>query len=166
MLTHHTWTWNVINISKESKDHIFYYLDGDCPKDFADMNVTVTDDEGNKLDVASLSVNKPYHKEFNVKLKKPIKPHQRKRFIKLEYDWEEPERNFFYKLATDCKSFKYRFTIPKGIDVKNRVLKVDTEMGHKWHASPAPVINYGNDVTEITWEGKNLKAYDAYKFEW
>ena len=166
MLTHHTWTWNVVNISKESKDHIFYYLDGDCPKDFADMKVKVTDDEGNKLDVASLSVNKPYHKEFNVKLKKPIKPHQRKRFIKLEYDWEEPERNFFYKLATDCNSFKYRFTIPKGVDVKNRVLKVDTEMGHKWHASPAPIINYGKNVTEITWEGKNLKAYDAYKFEW
>ena len=166
MLTHHTWNWNVVNISNVPKDHIFYYLDGDCPKDFADMNVKVTDGEGNNLDVVSLSVNKPYHKEFNVKLKKPLNPRRQKHFIKLEYDWEEPERKFFYKLATDCKSFKYRFTIPKGIDVKNRILKVDTEMGQKWHATPAPKINYGKDITEITWEGKNLKAYDAYEFEW
>ena len=101
-----------------------------------------------------------------MKLTKPLKPRQRKRFIKLEYDWEEPERNFFYKLATDCKLFSYRFTIPKGIDVKNRVLKVDTELGYKWHASPHPTINYLDDITEITWEGKNLKAYDAYRFEW
>ncbi len=41
-----------------------------------------------------------------------------------------------------------------------------TNMGYKWHASPALTINYGKDVTEITWEGKNLKSYDAYKFEW
>ena len=166
MLTHHTWNWNVINISKVPQDQIFYYLDGDSPKDFSDMNVRITDDEGNKLHIASLSVNKPQHKEFTVKLTKPLKPRQRKRFIKLEYDWEEPERNFFYKLATDCKLFRYRFTIPKGIDVKNRILKVDTELGYKWHASPHPTINYLDDRTEITWEGKNLKAYDAYRFEW
>lgn len=166
MLTHHKWVWNVVNISKTPKDQIFYYLEGDSPKKFPDLNVKVTDDEGNNLEIVSLNVNKPYHKEFNVKLKKPLKPRQRKRFLTLEYDWEEPERNFFYKLATDCKKFRYRFTIPRGIEIKNRVLKVDTEMGYKWHASPAPEIHYLDDVTEVTWEAKNLKAYDSYKFEW
>jgi len=166
MLTHHTWLWNVINVSKEPKDQIFYYLDGDSPKDFPDMNVKVTDEDGNKLDIVSLTVNKPYHKEFNVKMKKPLKPKQRNRYFKLEYDWEEPERNFFYKMATDCKRFRYRCTIPKGVEVTNRVLKVDTEMGYKWHASPPPNTKYLADKTEITWEGKNLKAYDAYRFEW
>jgi len=38
-------------------------------------------------------------------------------------------------------------------------------MGYKWYASSAPTINYEEDVTEITWEGKNLKAYDANRFE-
>ena len=166
MLTHHEWTWNLINVSNEPRDEIFYYLDGDVPKDFPDMNVKVTDDEGNELDIMALSENKPTHKEFNVKMKKPIKPRQRKRFIKLEYDWEEPERNFFYKLPTDCKRFSYKFTIPKGVNVKNRVLKVDTELGYKWVADPAPTIKYQKDGTIINWEGKNLKAFDAYKFEW
>ena len=166
MLAHHTWIWDVLNISKENKDQIFYYLDGDSPKDFADMNVKVTDPDGNELDIISLSVNKPLHKEFNVKLKKPLPPRRGIKGLKLEYDWEEPERNFFYKLATDCKRFTYRFTIPRKIEIKNRALKVDTEMGYKWHVSPPPVLRYKGDKTEITWEGKNLKAFEAYRFEW
>jgi len=166
MLTHHTWIWNLINQSNTPRDQIFYYLDGDVAKDFPDMNVRVTDEEENELEILSLSENKPTHKEFNVQMKKPIKPKQRNRFVKLEYDWEEPERNFFYKLPTDCKRFTYEFFIPRGVDVKNRVLKVDTELGYKWVADPPPVIKYLKEGTKITWEGKNLKAFDAYKFEW
>ncbi len=166
MLTHHTWVWDVFNVSKEPKDQIFYYLDGDSPKEFSDMNVKVSDRDGNELDIVSLSVNKPQHKEFNVKLKKPIPPRRGLKQLKLEYDWEEPERNFFYKLATDCKRFRYHFTIPKNVRIKNRILKVETEMGYKWHVSPPPVMKFKKDKTEITWEGKNLKAYSAYRFEW
>lgn len=165
MLAHHTWIWNVVNISNEPRDQIFYYIDGDTPKDFPDMNVKVSEGD-EKLEISSLTVNKPYRKEFNAIFKTPLKPRQRNRFIKLEYDWEEPERNFFYKLATDCKKFNYKITIPNNIELKNRVLKVDTEMGYKWHATPAPKIKYLSDKTVITWEGTNLKAYEAYKFEW
>jgi len=166
MLTHHTWTWDLFNISKEPRDQIFYYLDGDSPKDFADMNVKVTDSEGNELDILSLSVNKPLHKEFNVRLKKTVPPRRGLKGLKLEYDWEEPERTFFYKLATDCKRFTYHFTIPRKTEIKNRALKVDTEMGYKWNISPAPTLKYKGDKTEIAWEGKNLKAHEAYRFDW
>ncbi len=166
MLTHHTWKWNLINMSDSPKDEIFYYLDGDSPKDFADMNVRVYDEEGNEADILSLSENKPMHKEFSIKLKKPIKPRQRKRFVTLEYDWEEPERTYFYKVPTDCKQFTYKFSIPKGIDIRNRVLKVDAELGYKWNADPPATIKYMKDKTQITWQGKNLKAFDAYKFDW
>lgn len=166
MLTHHKWIWNVINTSDEPRQDIFYYLDGDTPKDFKDMNVKVTDEEGNQLDIVSVNVNKPTHKEFNVKMKNPLKPRYRKRFLTLEYDWEEPERSFFYKLPTDCKKFSYKFSIPSDIDVKNRILKVDTELGYKWIADPPAKIEYGKETTTIEWESKNLKAYDAYKFEW
>ncbi len=166
MLAHHEWIWNLINVSDEPRDEIFYYLDGDVPKDFPDMNVRVTDEEENELDIIALSENKPTHKEFTVKMKKPIKPKQRKRYLKLEYDWEEPERNFFYKLPTDSKKFTYKFSIPKGVEVKSRILKVDTELGYKWVAEPPPVIKYLKEGTTIRWEGTNLKAFDAYKFEW
>jgi len=166
MLTHHVWRWNLINVSDAPRDEIFYYLDGDSPKDFADMNVRVYDEEGNEAEILSLSENKPTHKEFSVRLKKPIKPKQRKRFITIEYDWEEPERTFFYKVPTDCKSFTYKFSIPSGVEIKNRALKVDAELGYKWNADPPATLKFHKDVTTVTWEGKNLKAFDAYKFDW
>ena len=164
-LAHHSLIWNIRNISKEPKDQIFYYLDGDTEKDFASMNVKVTDDRGNRLNILGLSANKPYHKEFNVQLSRPILPKQRKT-LKLEYDWEEPNRNFGYRFASDCKRFSYTCFIPKGMDVKNRILKVDTETGLKIHASPPANVKYLDDRTAITWEKTNLKAYDAFQFEW
>ena len=146
-MARHTWIWNVFNISKEPRDQIFYYLDGDVPRNFADMNVKVSDVDGNELDILGVSVNKPLHKEFDVKLKKSISPRRGIKGLKLQYDWEEPEHNFFYKLATDCKSFKYKLTTPKGYDVKNRILKVDTELGQKWMAKPAPTMKIKDGKT-------------------
>lgn len=166
MLTRHTWKWNLVNQSDSPKDQIFYYLDGDSPKDFADMNVRVYDEEGLEADILGLTENKPMHKEFSVKLKKPIKPKQRKRFVTIEYDWEEPERMFFYKVPTDCKLFTYNFSIPKGTEIKNQALKVDAELGYKWNADPPATMKYLSDSTQITWQGKNLKAFDAYRFDW
>ena len=165
-MSHHTWIWDVFNISKEPRDQIFYYLDGDVPRNFADMNVKVSDSEGTDLDILGVSVNKPLHKEFDIKLKKHISPRRGIKGLKLEYDWEEPEHNFFYKLATDCKSFKYKLTAPKGYDVKNRILRVDTELGYKWMAKPSPIMKIKDGKTIITWEGKNLKAHQAFRFEW
>lgn len=165
MLTHHTLIWNIRNISKEPKDQIFYYLDGDIEKDFADMNVKVTDDRGNRLNILGVAVNKPYHKEFNVQLNRPILPKQR-RTLKLEYDWEEPDRNFGYRFASGCKRFSYTCLVPKGLDVKSRILKVDTETGQRIHASPPANVKYLDDRTSISWEKTNLKAYDAFVFEW
>jgi len=165
MMTHHTWIWNVTNISKEPKNQIFYYLDGDAPRDFKDMNVTVKDERDNMLNILSLSSNKPYRKEFNVQLNSPMLPKQKK-ILKLEYNWEEPDRNFFYKFASDCKEFSYTCIIPKGIEIKNRILRVDNETGYKLYATPPAQIKYLDDKTSISWGKTNLKANDAYMFEW
>jgi len=166
MLTHHVWKWNLINLSDSPRDEIFYYLDGDSPKDMADMNIRIYDEKGDEAEILNISANKPLHKEFSVRLKNPLKPRQRKRFVTIEYDWEEPERTFFYKVPTDCKLFTYNFSIPKGIEIKNRALKVDSELGYKWNADPPSSIKFLPDKTTITWQGKNLKAFYAYQFDW
>ena len=119
-------------------------------KNFSELNVNTTDEDGNSLEIISVNINKILHKEFNVKMKNPIKPRQRKRFVTMSYDWEEPERNYFYKVATDCKSLKYKLVAPKQVEIKNRILKVDIEMGYKWVADPAAETTYGKDTTTIT----------------
>ncbi|MGI0027864.1 MAG: adenylate/guanylate cyclase domain-containing protein [Nitrosopumilaceae archaeon] len=166
MMTHHTWIWNIVNVTDHALDQVSYYIEGDVPRDFSDLNISIKDEENNKLQIISVNVNKPYNKEFLVKLNKPLKPRQKRRYLKLEYDWEEPERNFLYTLSTDCKKFKYFLTLPKGLEIKQRVLKVDPATRFKIHASPSAEIKYLKDKTEITWQASNLHAYDAYRFEW
>jgi len=164
MLTHHTWSWILRNVSKETKDQIFYHLDGDSEKDFAEMNVKISDDKGKQLEIQSLNVNKPYHKEFVVKLP-PILPKKTKS-IKLQYDWEEPDKSFVFRTPSECKQFSYIFSIPKGVDIKIRVLKVDMESGLKILAEPSPIVKHLEDKTIVSWSKQNLKAYDAYQFQW
>jgi len=43
---------------------------------------------------------------------------------------------------------------------------IDSELGYKWNADPPSTIKFLPDKTTITWQGKNLKAFDAYKFDW
>jgi hypothetical protein len=165
-LAHHTLTWNVVNVSKEPIERIFYYLDGDVPRDFPEMNVTVKDEEDRELEIMSLNVNKPLHKEFFVKTKRPLKPGEKGRILKLEFDWEEPERMYLYRFASDCKKFLIQITVPKEIPLKQKVVRVDTETGEKFLASTPAVVKYLANRNEITWSGSNFRAFDSYRFDW
>ena len=164
MLTHHSWIWNLKNISKEPKDLLFYTIDGDAPKQLSDMNVKISDSRGNELEITSVNANKPYHKEFFVKLK-PIPPKKTK-LVKLEYDWEEPEKNFVFRVPTDCNELTYTIKLPKNFDSQIRILKVDLETGLKAHATPNPIIKEDDEYTIVTWTKKKLQAFDSYQLVW
>jgi len=56
--------------------------------------------------------------------------------------------------------------ILKEVEVKKRILKVDTETGLKIHTTPPATVKYLDDMTSITWGKSNIKAYDAFQFEW
>ena len=165
MQTHHTWIWDMVNISKEPKAKISYFLDGQTAKDFAGIHVKVTDDKGQRLEIGDISVNKPYHKEFFVILDKPIMPKQ-KLLIKLQYDWEETDRAFLYKFPSGTKKFSYTCTLPKDLTLKSRILKTDLGTGHKIHATPPAIIKRLDDKTIITWGKSGIMPSDAYIFQW
>jgi class 3 adenylate cyclase len=166
MLTHHTILWDLTNISREPIERIMYYIDGDTPNAFPELNVKVRDEEDNELEMISLNVNKPYHKEFYVQLNKPLKPGQKGRVTQIEYDWQEPERFYFYRFPSNCKAFKYYFSAPKELDIKQKVLYADLETGEKRYVKTPPIIKYKSDRTEVNWESVNIKAHEAYRFDW
>ncbi len=166
MMTHHHMNWNLVNISDQPVDRIFYYLDGDVPRNFPDMKVVVKDEEGQDLEMISLNVNKPYHKEFYIRLRKPLKPKQKGRWVNLEYDWEEPDRHYFYRCASNCKKFSYSLTVPKSLQINQKVVYVDVESGEKRYAKIPATVKYLENKTQINWEGTNLAAHDAYRFDW
>ena len=169
MMTHHTWIWDVKNVTKEPLGQVYYDIAGDVPKDFADLNVSIKDENNKKLEIISLDVNKPHEKKFNVKLDNPIRRNQKGRLLILEYDWEEPERVFEYVFSAKSKKFKYTFTIPKSIPIKNMVLEVVPGLGMKKRADPPPTITYSKDKTKIVWETKDkqvINRFSAYEFKW
>jgi hypothetical protein len=169
MMTHHTWIWDVKNTSKEPLRAIFYTLGGDTTRDFSDLNVKITDENNNKLEIISLDVNKPLEKAFYVKLAMPIRKYQSGRLIKLEYDWEEPERNFVYVFSSKSKKFRYFFTAPKDLQIKHRILEAVRDLGEKRRAEPPANVKYLDDRTEIVWEtAKNhkMQSHDTFEFQW
>jgi hypothetical protein len=166
MLTHHTLIWNLINISPEPIDRIFIYLDGDTPKQFPDMNVVIRDEDDKELDIMSLNVNKPYHKEFFVKLKKPLKPNDKARMVRIDFDWEEPERKYLYRFASDCKKFDFMLSIPKDLEISQKIVKVDLETGDKMYESSPASVKRDGEKTVLTWSRANLRAFEAYRFDW
>ena len=165
MKTHHTWIWDMVNVSKEPKSRIFYFLDGQVPRDFGELRLKVTDQDDNRLEIGEITVNKPYRKEFYVIPDKPVMPKQRI-MLKLQYEWEEPERVFSYKFPSGAKKFSYVCSLPKEIDLKNMILKVDLGTGYKIHATPPATIKRLNDRTVVTWGKSNILPQDAYKFQW
>jgi hypothetical protein len=166
MATHHTWIWHMVNQTEAPVDRVFYYLDGDKPRNFPDLNVRVTDDNGKELNIKSLNKNTPYKKEFFVQLAKPFKPDQKGRFVKLEYDWEEPKRHFFYRFASDCKKFRFLLTVPKGMPISQKVARVSPETGDITYASTPAIVRYLKNRTEVEWTAQDIPAFDAYRFDW
>jgi len=165
MKTRHTWIWNITNESREPRTKVFYFIDGQVPKDFSKLNVRVAQKDGKKLKIDRLSADKKLRKEFYVRLDKPIQPKQSTQ-LTLEYDWEEPERSFTYRFPSKLKRFDYVCTLPRNIDIKSRILKIDPDTGKKVHANPPPIVKRIGDRIAITWEKSNILAQDAYQFEW
>jgi len=164
-LTRHIWFMDVINVSKKPMDQIFYSLDGDTPKEFGDMNVNVRDDRNNALEILSVNVNRPYHKEFNVQLNRPIKT-KGKRTLILEFDWEEPERTYFYRFASGCKHFAFSLVANKAVQLNMKILKVDTETGSKLDMGKPSEVTNVNDKMVVTWKKDDVTVDEAYQFSW
>jgi hypothetical protein len=66
-----------------------------------------------------------------LRLRKPLKPGQKGRWVNLQYDWEEPDRHYFYRLASNCKKFTYSLMVPKSLQINQKVVKVDVESAKK-----------------------------------
>jgi len=164
MMTHHTYIWNLVNISGKTQERIQYQLGGEVKKDLSDLNIMVLDDKNNNVEIDRIDVNRPLYKEFFVKLNRSIRPRAMLKDLKLEYDWEEPDREFRFSLKTDCKNFSCKAIIPNKAEPKVRFFKRVGGLDEKQPLSPK--IKMGKQQTQAIWEGKNLKAYDEYIFQW
>jgi len=162
---HHTLIWDVVNISKKDMTEIFYFIDGDIPKEFGDMNVSIKDNKSNQLVITAVNENKPYHKAFNVQLNNPI-PSKKERVITMEYDWEEPLRMYFFRSPAKCTKFSYSFLAPKEFKFQTKIQEVDAVSGSKIEVLQPPVVGSDGNKTLVTWSKNDLAEGESYEFNW
>jgi hypothetical protein len=79
----------------------------ETPRKFEDLNLKITDEKHKELDIIALNTNKPTYKDFVIRLRKPLRPRERNRFVKIEWDWEEPYRHHNHRFPFECKYFKF-----------------------------------------------------------
>ena len=48
MMVHHSYVWDIKNLSDTPLEHLFYGISGDVPKDFRDLIVSIKDEKNNK----------------------------------------------------------------------------------------------------------------------
>lgn len=166
MMTHHTWLRQIVNLADKPVPDVYYFLDGDKPRDFSELNIKASDEKGRELQISRISKNLLTRKEFYVGLAVPLKPGQRERFVKLEYDWEEIQREYFYQFASDCKRFKFLLIVPKEMSIRQQVARVNQNTGAKIAASIPAKTRYLDGRTEMEWEVTDILAPDAYTFYW
>jgi len=164
MMTHHTWIWDIKNKSNIPIEQIAYFIEGDCPREWDALNLKIQDRKKNQL-LITLDENESMKKTFKANLVKPLLPNKTQK-LTLEFDWEEPKRKFSHVAAHECKKFSYRFTIPHGEEIKNRMFKVNPVTKEKIYAKPTPQTKSIKDITEITWKKESLKQYEDYEFPW
>jgi len=165
MLTHHSWLWEIVNISKKPIQDVFYFLEGDVPKSFEDLNIKITDESNNILTIPTLETNNPYKKEFYVKMNKPILSYKTAT-IKIEYDWEEPKRQYFYEIIAECREFRFRLTVPKDLPIAYKIFQVNEFKLGTFPKTGPSIPNFFDDKTELTWSAQDLRAGETYRFSW
>jgi class 3 adenylate cyclase len=168
MMTHHTWIWDVKNISKTPLTLIHYPIGGDIPKKIEELNISISDQFGEKIENYVIKVDKSQQKQIDVELPMPLKKNK-STIISLQYDWEEPDRSFIYDFSALCKKMSYELTLPKGIPVTEKVLEINVHTGEKIIAFPLPTRKEMKDKTRIVWvsdKKHTMERSDAFEFRW
>ncbi|MGI0016410.1 MAG: hypothetical protein ACREBU_23565 [Nitrososphaera sp.] len=164
-LTHHKWIWNLNNSSDEPMEYIYYVLEGDVPKRFADLNVRVIDEGRNRQKIMHLVKEKPLRKEFYVTLTHPILPQEKDRVFVIEYDWEEAERKYVYSFPARCKHYSLQLTIPRTLEIKPAVYWIDFKREVE-SASINPVREQTGKWVELTWHMSDVPESTNLMIKW
>jgi hypothetical protein len=124
----------------------------------------VTDSQGKRLEMITLNVNQPQEKKFRFELDREVPP-GKSGFARIEWDWEEPKRYFYYTFASRCRHFQFLVTLPRAVNIAQRVYRVEHGVEEKTYSTPAK-IRYGPNKLQMTWSAEDIPAYDGYEFHW
>lgn len=167
MLVHYKRTFELQNISDEPIQYILHGIGTDVKKDsINDLNIAVYDEKGNPMKISSISMDKPYSKEFSTAFNRPIQKQEKNRGFTLEYDVEEPNRYFENSFLVDCKKFSLILVHQNNTQIKPNLFEINQETEQKKTLQFPPQVTQSNEKTILKWEFENLACGYTLRLEW
>lgn len=158
--------YEIENISDEPIYQVLHGIATDIPKTFEELNIKVYDNENQNLIISSISVDKPFQKEFTTVFNRPILKEEKGKFYVLEYEVEEPDRYFENTFLVDCHEFIINFDYPITM-APPIVYDTSLESHEKKYCDKQPVvieINKGRATAR--WKRMNIFQGQSFRFEW
>ncbi|AJZ76233.2 hypothetical protein SU86_007505 [Candidatus Nitrosotenuis cloacae] len=167
MLVHHKRTYELENISDEPIQYVLHGIGTDVKKDsINDLNILVRDESGQPMRISSITMDKPYSKEFSTAFNRPIQRQEKNRGFTLEYDVEEPNRYFENAFLVDCKKFALSLEHDKNAPIKPVLFELNQETEQKKALTTVPHIAQSDNKVSLRWEFENLTRGYTLRLEW
>ena len=158
--------YEIENISDEPIYQVLHGIATDIPKTFQELNIKVYDNENQTLTISSISVDKPFQKEFTTVFKKPILKGEKGKFYVLEYEVEEPDKYFENAFLVDCHEFIINIDYPITM-MPPVVYDANLESHEKNYCDTQPVIIESNKERAIArWKRMNIYQGQSFRLEW
>ncbi|MGE0243562.1 MAG: adenylate/guanylate cyclase domain-containing protein [Nitrososphaeraceae archaeon] len=158
--------YEIENISDEPIYQVLHGIATDIPKTFEELNIKVYDNENQNLIISSISVDKPFQKEFTTVFNRPILKEEKGKFYVLEYEVEEPDKYFENAFLIDCHEFIINFDYPVTM-MPPVVYDVSLESHEKKYCDKQPVIiEINKERATARWKRMNIFQGQSFRFEW
>jgi hypothetical protein len=166
MLVHYKRRYEIENISEKPIHKVLHGIATDVGKNFDELNIVTYDENKLPLKISSISVDKPYQKEFTTIFNKPISKGERSRYYTLEYDVEEPEKYFENTFLVGCEKFTVYFDLP--LSIKSlAIYESNLETGdYKKIRSQSKLHQTSTRRNLAKWTKRNIHEGQSFRFEW
>jgi hypothetical protein len=166
MLVHYKRRYEIENISEKPIHKVLHGIATDVGKNFDELNIVTYDENKLPLKISSISVDKPYQKEFTTIFNKPISKGDRSRYYTLEYDVEEPEKYFENTFLVGCEKFTVYFDLPLSIR-SLAIYESSLETGdYKKSQSQSKLHQTSTKRNLAKWTKRNIHEGQSFRFEW
>ena len=169
MLVHYKRLYEIQSMSYEPIYEVVHGIATDVEKTFDDLNIKVYDENNKLLQISTITIDKPYQKEFTTFFNKPILKSEKGRYYVLEYDVEELDRYFENYFAVNCQCFIVTIDYPKDMTAPIVYdVNLETDEVKRYKIQPVIQKRKGNKNNRnlARWTKKDIVQGQSFKFEW
>ena len=166
MLVHYRRRYKIQNISEKPVHKVLHGIATDVDKKFDELNIVAYDENGKDLKISSISVDKPYQKEFTTIFNKPIFKGDKDRYYILEYNVEEPEKYFENTFLVGCEKLGVAFDFPTSVRSLT-IYESSLETGENKKVRIQPKLQkVAVDRNGVKWIKRGIHEGQSFRFEW